>query len=172
MIRRALSKDIEGIEKVAEAARAFLKANGSRQWQDGYPFREDFLRDIEKEALFVFEEDGEILGTVSLQKEEDENYAEIFEGKWLNEEPYVAVHRLAVLKQGGGVGRKLLGFAEEYARKEGFRNLRCDTTEENQVMHHLLNGLGYQRCGIIYLKRTPVHNKRVAYQKVLQKATN
>ena len=171
MIRKATHLDIDAIENVAASARAFIKTSGSLQWQDGYPFWEVFVRDIDRGVLYVYEEAGEILGIVSLISGRDENYAEIFEGSWLNDEPYYAIHNLAVSARGRGNGKRLMGFAEEVARENGIRNLRCDTAEENLIMQHLLASWGYERCGVIYLKRTTVHNKRIAYQKILQNGT-
>lgn len=171
MIRIAETKDIEQIMEVAEAARAFLKACGSTQWQNGYPEPNDFLSDIEKKYLFVYEEAGKILGIVALVREKDENYDAIFSGDWLNDEPYYSVHRLAVLVRGKGIARKLLEHVEKVAIENGIRNLKADTAEKNLIMQHLFSSLGYHKCGVIYLKRTPVDNERIAYQKILQHVT-
>lgn len=168
MMRIAKKEDIKEIMNVVKSAQEFLKACGSSQWQDGYPTPEDFLEDIKEGDLYVYEETGRIVGIVVLLRREDENYEEIYSGNWLNDEPYYSVHRIAVSTRGKAIATKMMEFVERVALAEGIKNLRADTTEENLIMQHLFEKFGYQRCGVIYLKRTEVNNKRIAYQKMLK----
>ena len=62
----------------------------------------------------------------------------------------------------------MLEFVEGIAFQEGIKNLRADTTEENKIMQHLLEKFGYQKCGVVFLKRSEEKNKRIAYQKLLK----
>jgi ribosomal protein S18 acetylase RimI-like enzyme len=169
MIRKAEYKDLDSILEIVEDARNFLKSSGSKQWQEQYPAREDFFYDLENDYLYVCEEEGILIGTASLVREKDENYDEIFSGKWLNEEPYYSVHRIAVRKEvrGLGISKILLQYLETLTLNSGVRNIKVDTTEENIIMKKLLENNGYEKCGVIYLKRTETYNKRLAYQKIL-----
>jgi RimJ/RimL family protein N-acetyltransferase len=168
MIRLAKKEDINEILEVAKAAQKFLKAGGSSQWQDGYPGPNDFLEDIKNGDLYVCEETEKIVGIVALVRAKDENYDEIYSGSWLNDETYYSVHRLAVLRHGKGIASRMLEFVEGIAFQEGIKNLRADTTEENKIMQHLLEKFGYQKCGVVFLKRSEEKNKRIAYQKLLK----
>ena len=63
MIRKANYNDLVQIEKVFEYARSFMRKTGNlTQWAGGYPQKEILEEDIEKDRLFVFENDGEIIG--------------------------------------------------------------------------------------------------------------
>jgi GNAT superfamily N-acetyltransferase len=49
--------------------------------------------------------------------------------------------------QGLGIGRQLLGRAEEWAIGQGFRELAMDTAEAAEHLVRLYNGLGYAQVG-------------------------
>ena len=60
-IRHACQNELEQIMAIYAAARAFMAANGNEeQWGDGYPQKEILQEDLEKNQLYVYEEDGKI----------------------------------------------------------------------------------------------------------------
>lgn len=63
-----------------------------------------------------------------------------------------------------GYGRKIIEFAEDYARENNFKSVRIDTHRENKSMQNLLNALGYTFVGLVYLGGK---SERFAYEKVL-----
>ncbi|WP_353166826.1 hypothetical protein [Empedobacter brevis] len=72
------------------------KEEGSEQWQNGYPNLDAVINDISKGFGYVIENDNNlIIGYVAIINEIEAAYTQI-EGKWLNEEPYIVIHRLAV----------------------------------------------------------------------------
>ena len=124
-IRPTELTDLPLVMEIYDYARAFMRANGNAtQWIDGYPSESFIRQEIEDGHSFVCtDEQGEILGTFCFILGEDPTYLNIYEGAWLNDEPY------------GVIG-----------------NIRVDTHRDNKVMQHILTKYGFQRCGIIYVK--------------------
>ena len=89
--------------------------------------------------------------------EEDEDYKEI-NGKWLNEEPYGVVHRVAST----GIVRGAASFCLDWAYAQT-QNLRMDTYNDNIPMQKLLEKCGFQYCGSF--ERLGM-DKWMAYQKI------
>ena len=165
MIRKAVPEDLKEILSVYECARAFMRENGNpTQW--GYTFPpEDMLReDIAAGLLYVVCADAEIAGAFFFAPGPDPTYRVIENGKWLNDEPYHVVHRIAGSGRQKGTLGTILHFCE--ARAE---NVRIDTHDNNRVMQHLLEKYGYTRCGRIYVEDG---SPRIAYQKVIRQPEN
>lgn len=164
----AIMNDLNRILEITKDAKELFRKKGSSQWQDtdGYPSRKTFQIDIQKKQLFVYEE-KEILGFVVCSMELDPFY----DGdNWLSNEPYIAIHRLAVSKTayGKGIGEKIFCFAEEYAKQVGRRAIRIDTAIENDIMLHLITKRQFQPCGLIMIKKdTIIDKRRLAFQKNL-----
>ena len=141
-------------------AKAFMRANNnSSQWADGYPDKEDILKDIKGGYSYVGEDEtGELVMTFAFIEGEDPTYKEI-EGQWLNDEYYGTIHRIASNGKVRGVLKQACDFC---FRKVD--NLRIDTHKANTPMLNALQNLGFQRCGIIICRDgTP----REAFQKLL-----
>ena len=87
------------------------------------------------------------MGTFCFILGEDPTYLNIYEGAWLNDEPYGVIHRMAASGKRKGVSEACLNWCFEH-----FENIRVDTHRDNKVMQHILTKYGFQRCGIIYVK--------------------
>lgn len=90
---------------------------------------------------------------------------EAIEGKWLSEQPYVVVHRLAVadeMKQ-KGIATLFMQKVEEFSRGKGIHSFKVDTNFDNFYMHKMLERLGFVYCGEIIYGR----GVRMAYEKLL-----
>lgn len=155
MIRKATSEDLKGILAVYAAAKAFMVKNGNAtQWHPGYPDSE-IPGDIAAGNCYVEEENGVIHGAFVCIPGDDPTYRAI-EGRWLNDRPYAAVHRIGT----DGAIPGFLGRCVAYCRTI-CPNLKIDTHENNHVMRHLVEKNGFQPCGtIITGNGTP----RIAYQ--------
>ncbi|HNZ50680.1 MAG TPA: GNAT family N-acetyltransferase [Bacilli bacterium] len=173
MIRKASMDDIPAILNIIADAKSLLKSKHSLQWQDadGYPNFNTFQQDVDKGSLYVVD-NNPIVAVCSLGRHGEPTYNQIYDGKWLNDDPFYVIHRLAVKKEayGKGFGKTLMQKMEMICLAEGIFNIRCDTTHENEPMNHLLLSLGYQDCGIIYLDRPSMADRlRKAYHKILVK---
>ena len=160
-IRPTEIKDLPLVMEIYDYARAFMRATGNTtQWIDGYPSESFIRQEIEDGHSFVCtDEQGEILGTFCFILGEDPTYLNIYEGAWLNDEPYGVIHRMATSGKRKGVSEACLNWCFEH-----FENIRVDTHRDNKVMQHILAKYGFQHCGIIYVKNG---TERIAYQRIL-----
>lgn len=157
-IRKAVESDLNSILKVYEIAREYMRKTGNpNQWGTDKPQKEMLEDDIKKGELYVGEgEDGNIHFVFAFILGEDPTYAYIEDGSWLSDEPYGTIHRIASDGTVSGVVR----LAVEYARGV-ISHIRIDTHHDNKTMQHVVEKIGFKKCGIIYIEDgTP----RIAYQ--------
>ena len=159
IIRKSTPCDLEQIDHLYSNAKAFMKNSGNpNQWKGDYPNRIDAAEDIENGIGFVCEENGEILAVFAFKNGIEPTYNEIYEGSWLNDEPYAFLHRIAVKYHGKGIA----DFCFEECFKT-FPNIKIDTHRDNIPMQKVLKRNGFKYCGIIYLANG---DERLAYQKI------
>ncbi len=165
--RRTEERDLDAVIEIVDAAKEYLRLQGIPQWQDGYPNRESFYKDIEREISYVLEENGKILGTIAIDLEGDRNYNWIYEGNWLSEkQPYAAIHRVAVdaERKGSGLAGKMIEEAVKLCLEKGIFSIKNDTHRLNQSMQRMLVKNGFVRCGIIYLENG---EERIGFERIL-----
>lgn len=167
IIRQADFSDISTITLIYTQARLFMQQTGNpHQWGTAYPSQNLIEQDIAKHTCYVCcDQDLEqkhslIEGVFVFIDEEDETYAHIEDGEWLNTRPYCTIHRIAVLHPGKGIASFCLQWA--YHR---CHNLRIDTHVDNVIMQHVVLKNGFQYCGRIY---TYDGTPRLAYQKTAE----
>lgn len=154
-IRLARKEDLASVMNLYDSARMFMRETGNmNQWINGYPSSDLLLNDISKDNLYVIEDDG-IKAVFALIYGDDPTYSYI-EGKWLNDNPYATIHRIASLRE----FKDTVKIVTEYALRN-VNNVRIDTHEDNVVMRHVVLKNGYTYCGIIYLENG---DPRLAYQ--------
>ena len=158
-IRKSTLADLPVILNLRDQAGAIMRSYGNvYQWPDGYPRDEMFLKDIELGGSYVMiDERGEVVGTFALIPSPEVTYNVIYDGKWLDDEPYHVIHRIASTPDSHGILDALLDYCESQVG-----NIRIDTHEANIIMRKGLERHGYQYCGIIYLLDG---NARLAFQK-------
>ena len=161
-IRKSTLADLPTILSLRDQAREIMRSFGNvYQWPDGYPRDDMFLKDIELGGSHVMlDETGTIAGTFAMLPSPEVTYNVIYDGQWLNEEPYQVIHRIASTPDSHGILDALLDYCESRVS-----NIRIDTHEANFIMRKGLERHGYQYCGIIYLLDG---NARLAYQKIIQ----
>ncbi|MBE7092006.1 MAG: N-acetyltransferase [Clostridiales bacterium] len=155
MIRLATQEDILNILAVYKTARAFMKITGNpTQWGNNYPNKEILEEDIFLKRLYVFEEENEIVGAFVYFVGDEPTY-EIIDGAWRDNSSYGVIHRVANSGKIKGLVKKIVDFTNN-------EHLRIDTHEDNKVMQHVLQKIGFYRCGIIKLEDG---QDRIAYEK-------
>ncbi len=155
-IRKATHPDFNKIMKIYEDAAVFMAENGNPTQWVGYPSKEMVKNDIDKGQSYVCTEDEKILAVFVYFEENDPWYAYI-EGKWVNDEPYGVVHRIASARKKKGVGEFCIKWAFEKCK-----NLRIDTHKDNIPMQNLIKKLNFEYCGIVYMDDG---SPRIAFQK-------
>ena len=164
--RLAKEVDREKIEKIYEDGSLKLKSLGINQWQGNEkPNLNNFSNLNENDIIYVLE-DKEIIVSTLIIYDKDEDYENNLVGTWNSPKPYVALHRIATLSgaRKKGYGRKIIEFAENYARENNFKSVRIDTHRENKSMQNLLSSMEYNFVGLVFLDGK---RERFAYEKVL-----
>lgn len=153
-IRLAKKKDLSGMRAIFNYGRKVQLASGNpTQWALGYPSDALILEDITQEAAYVCLDDQEkIVAVFSVFTDPDPTYHQI-DGTWLNDEPYATIHRIAANGKTEGIGQ----YCIEWVQSQ-YSNVRIDTHDNNQQMKHILNKLGFEYCGIIYLQNGDSRN--------------
>ena len=161
-IRKSTLADLPVILDLRDQAREIMRSYGNTfQWPDGYPRDDMFQKDIELGGSHIMmDETGKIVGTFALLPSPEVTYNVIYEGQWLNDEPYYVIHRIASTPGSHGVLDALLDYCESKAD-----NIRIDTHEANIIMRKGLEKHGYQYCGIILLLNG---DARLAFHKVIR----
>lgn len=162
-LRVANHDDKEEIMNIIEQARNHLKEANIDQWQQGYPDAAIIEEDIENKRGYILFDNDENIGYLCLDFGGDASYDEI-EGKWLSEQPYAVIHRLAISDKARGKGKGVEAFSLAWnvcVQKKVF-SLRVDTHEENMKMQHIIKKSGFVYCGIVY----QLEGKRLAYEKL------
>ena len=164
IFKKATQADTSAIWDLLQGAIARRKADGSIQWQDGYPNPEVVANDIRKGAGYVLIQEGLIIGYVAILINEEPEYARL-KGNWLTNVDFVVFHRVAVAEThlGKGVAKELFLHIEEFAREHGIKSIKADTNFDNKAMLYLFEKFQYSYCGEVTFRGTP----RRAYEKVL-----
>lgn len=156
--------DLPMIMQIISDAILKRKLEGSDQWQDGYPNEAVIENDINSSNGYVLKHDDKILSYAAVMFEDDPAYNHI-DGKWLNNEPYVVIHRLAVSQNQGskGIGTYMLQQIEKMVKKSAFTSIKVDTNYDNLAMLSIFNKLHYTYCGIVSMR----NGTRKAFQKII-----
>lgn len=162
--RKATTADADQIWHILEKAIARRKAEGSDQWQDGYPNPAVVEHDIANDYGYVLAAGDKIAGYVALLINDEPAYADI-KGKWLTDGDFVVYHRVAISDDflGQGLAQKMLQQVEGYALENGITSVRADTNYDNKGMLRIFEKLGYVYCGEVFFRDAA----RRAYEKVL-----
>ena len=157
IFRQAQSCETDRIMQIIRQAQARMHAAGSRQWQDGYPAPGHISADIGRNRGYVLCKPG-VEGPLSVIAYgavvfDSEPAYDAIDGQWLTDEPYVLVHRIAVVdgERGRGVAAEFMRRTEALAREWGVGSFRVDTNFDNRYMLRMLERLGFAYCGkIVY----------------------
>ena len=161
---KILKAELVNTKEISEIYRnarlAMIESGNPDQWGENYPPEDIIQKDINANSLFICVDGRRIVGCFAFSKGEDPTYLEIYNGKWLNNEPYAVIHRLAILEQGKGVGTICVNWCLKQQA-----NIRVDTHEKNHSMQALLTKLSFKYCGVV---KNSWGDHRVAFQKVDQ----
>ncbi len=162
--RKAAMEETDRIFQIILQAKEQMRRLNSRQWQDGYPAREDIVQDIKNGYGYVFCQDDTVVAYGAISFDGEGAYNSI-DGKWLSDLPYVVVHRLAVadeMKQ-RGMATLFMREVESLSLNNRVYSFRVDTNFDNHYMHKMLDRLKFTYCGEIEFN----HGRRMAYEKIL-----
>lgn len=164
--RVATMHDLDEIERIYAHARDVMAKNGNpTQWGTVFPKLESTLDDIKQHRLLLLvdhegpDESERILAQFALCQGKDPMYGHI-EGAWLDDAPYVTIHRIASSGLGKHAARDCITWTVNH-----YGNVRADTHPNNRAMQHILETTGFARCGLIQLTDRTADVTRIAYQR-------
>lgn len=156
-IRNAVKEDVPRIMEIYCYAQEFMiKCGNPTQWGHSYPTRELIDCDILNQACKVVYDETGIHGVVALYEGIDPTYVHIEDGSWLNNDPYITIHRIASDGRVHGVFKTVADYC-----KNMIDNVKLDTHANNLIMQSLIAKNGFTRCGIIHVDDG---SPRIAYQ--------
>lgn len=152
-IRQTKQSEVPEVMAIIDIGRQLQRQNGNDiQWPPHYPAASDIELDIERNHSFVCVIDGEddtdleeetLVATMCIQQGDDPTYGDI-DGAWLNDLPYVTIHRIASNQLIKGAG----SFCMQYVI-DNYDNIKIDTHEKNTAMIALIKKFGFIHCGKI-----------------------
>jgi ribosomal protein S18 acetylase RimI-like enzyme len=162
--RKAEIKDRNIIWEIIQQSIERRRADGSTQWQNGYPNADTIESDIAKGFGFVLTVDEVVAVYVALIFNDEPAYSTI-EGAWLSDGEFVVVHRVAVSEEfaGQGLVKKLFDHIENFTKSEGVQSVKVDTNYDNIAMLKILEKQGYSYCGEVVL----AGGVRKAFEKII-----
>ena len=168
ILRKANISEIPTIWEILQQAIEQRRQDGSQQWQDGYPNPQTVENDINNGYGFVLTENEKIIAYAAIIFDIEPAYTDI-EGKWLTNEDYVVIHRVATSNEvkGKGIATELFRMIEDVAKQNNVFSIKVDTNFDNVPMLKILDKLGYTYCGEVYFRGSA----RRAYEKVLTSET-
>ena len=149
---KAVETDAREVFSLIVACREAMEGTEMEQWPEFYPDLDVVRGDIEREALWIYREDGTLVAAMTVDDTQPEPYDGI---DWKYGGLYICVHRLAVdpARRREGIAGRMMVFAEEMAFRNGRKAVRLDTYGLNTAAVRFYECLGYRRRAIIYLPK-------------------
>lgn len=165
--RKSVEADIDSIMKIIRQAQDYFKKQGINQWQNNYPNVETISDDIAKGYSYVMIKDNNIVATAAISFDGEKTYDSIYDGKWISNNEYAVIHRIAVdnTYKGVGLSAEIIKNVEQLCLNKGVYSIKVDTHEKNLSMQKLLKKNQFQYCGIIYLEEG---SRRIAFEKTIR----
>ena len=151
-IRPARADELDALLAVVREATRRLESQGIHQWDNIYPDSPTLQADIENRHMHVIEAQGAIAGMISLNDVQSPEYRDV---TWLFPGRALVVHRLVIAPshQRQGHATRLLMFAEQEAKKQGYDAIRFDAFTENSAATALYGHLGYRTAGTVKFRK-------------------
>lgn len=122
--------------------------------RDAYPIRQMVVDGFLRQDMFVCYEGSKVAGSIVLNKIPHPSYENAFWQIPVNRENTLIVHTLLVEPEfyRQGIAKKMLSFAEEFAKQNNCSVIRLDTANINIPAKKLYESIGYTQAGLIDLK--------------------
>ena len=152
-IELATQNQLDRVKEIAEACAKNMIENNIFQWNDKYPSREIFKEDIKNKSLYVSKINQEVVGCIMFSSSKDDVYRTV---NWITEDEHnLYIHRLAVhpIFQKRGIARKMMDFAEDFAKSNNYISIRLDTFSQNLRNNKFYKARGYNKLDDVYFPK-------------------
>lgn len=137
MVRKATKKDTAAIAILYDKVIDYQQANGSyMSWIKGiYPTEQTAIDACNLDTLYVFEENGNIKGSVILDCEQPLEYENISWKTKSIQKKAVVIHTLCVdpAYMGMGIASEMLTYSKELAKSLDCASIRLATNSKNVI---------------------------------------
>ncbi len=151
MIKKATQEDIQNVADLYNKMISFEDSNVKyTSWQKGiYPTVDTARLGVKNDSLYVFEENGELLGSVILDTKQAPEYRKVNWSVNAKHSEALVIHTLCVDPNaaGSGIGSAMVDFAKQLAKEKGCLTIRLNTTERNTPAAHLYQKNGFTVAG-------------------------
>lgn len=148
MIRKAAAEDVGQIENAYEEHFQYeAEHTAFTVFKKGiYPTREDAWKAVDSGTMYVYEENGMIVGSMIMDQQPPVEYAQIEWRENLRKSEVMIIHLLMVrpCMSGRGIASALITYAAGLAKQRGCRALRLDTGSQNIPAVSLYKKTGFQ----------------------------
>jgi ribosomal protein S18 acetylase RimI-like enzyme len=130
-----------------------MRAQGIQQWDHINPDFRVIESDVRSHSLFVARKSGMCVASVTLDESQPPEYSALL---WSDiDGRALMIHRLCVHPQWQqrGIGRRLMDFVEDFAKRHGFSSIRLDAYTGNPQALALYRHRGYRKVGQVYFPR-------------------
>lgn len=131
-IEKSELSDLAELFQIYLNGKSELERKGIFQWTIHYPTSENIADDLKNGFLYTLKKGKIIVGAISINQIQDEAYQSI---DWQFEDTKVLViHRLVVNPryQRQGFAKKLMDFAEHFAKENNYTSIRLDVYSQNK----------------------------------------
>jgi ribosomal protein S18 acetylase RimI-like enzyme len=153
-VEKATSGNILEVMYLLQQCIEDFNKNSIYQWNHSYPDHYKLKREIENNALYIIKIKGVCIGTISFDEHQESALDSV---EWKNgTDRFLIIHRIAVFPtwQKKGIGRKLIEFAEKYAKENNYNSVRLDVASSSEHLIKLYESIGYTYAGeILYPKQ-------------------
>lgn len=159
--------DIEAINAGYDELFTYEQSNGSStNWKPGlYPSKAVPLSCVPEGTMYVLDHAGKICASMILDSSQAPEYARINWNYHATPEKVLVIHTLCVppSQAGRGYASKMVRFAKDFAKKNGFEAIRIDTWEHNEPAKALYAKLGFSLAGYANAVHHGLYETRLAY---------
>ena len=143
-----------------------MNEKGEMQWNTVTPSAHTIIDEIKKKNIYLVKDKGVCKGLLNITDIQPEHYKEINWGSNTSKVLYIrymAIHPYWLNK---GIDKLLIEFAEKYAKKNNFTNIRLSAFQNNQLKTNFYNQEKYQKKGEFFdqYQKTPF----VCYEKKIK----
>ncbi len=119
--------------------------------RDIYPVGKTAEAALERNDLFVMEDENRIVAVAIINQIQVPEYADAAWKHEAKEDEVMVLHTLVVdpVEKKKGYGKAFVSFYEEYAKQHNCKELRMDTNVINQRARKMYHNLGYQEVDIV-----------------------
>ncbi len=149
-VQKATSENVLEVMYLLQHCIEDFNKNSVYQWNVAYPDYNRLLVEVENNSLYIIKHKGVCVGTLTLSKEQEPVFESV---NWKNNtDKYIVIKRIAVFPawQKMGVGKKLIQFAEEYAKDNNYKSIRLDVASSSESLIKLYESIGYVFTGEIH----------------------